>query len=181
MGNDILQAIPTLEKDIPADQFLVQEFWIPLAWGCAILIPLAVLAAWWLYRRRPRTANPGTSPLLEAQAALQELEARMPSLRECSLRLSLILRSYLAGQTQDPALYETHEEFSQRMDSLSRVPLSCQLETRDLLEQLAEFKYAGEAADNAVRAHAMLESTRDLIARIDRAQQEEQNSKEGAA
>ena len=46
MGNDILQAIPTLEKDIPADQFMVQEFWIPLAWACGVLIPLAALAAW---------------------------------------------------------------------------------------------------------------------------------------
>ena len=172
MGNDILQAIPTLEKDIPADQFMVQEFWIPLAWACAVLIPLAALAAWWLYRRNRKNAAPGITPLQEALAAMDELDAQLPPMRECALRLSMILRSYLAGKTQDPALYETHEEFSQRMDSLTNVPVSCQLETRDLLEHLAEFKYAGETEQDATRAHSLVETTRNLVGRIDAAQQQ---------
>lgn len=172
MGNDILQAIPTLEKDIPADQFMVQEFWAPLLWVCAIAIPLAALTAWWLYRRNRKPAVPAVTPLQEALASIAELDAQLPPLRECALRLSMILRSYLAGQTQDPALYETHEEFSQRMDSLANVPVSCQLETRDLLEHLAEFKYAGETATDATRAHALVESARNLVARIDTAQQQ---------
>ncbi len=181
MGNDILQAIPQLEKDIPADQFMVQEFWVPLAWACAIIIPLAVLAAWWLYRRRNKSAVPATTPLQEALAAMAELDAQLPPMRECALRLSMILRSYLAGQTQDPALYETHEEFSQRMDSLSNVPLSCQLETRDLLEHLAEFKYAGETESNATRAHGLIETARELVSRISTAQQQELKNKQEVA
>lgn len=182
MGNDILQAIPQLEKDIPADRFMVQEFWVPFAWACAVIIPLAALAAWWFYRRSNKPAVLTTTPRQEALAALAELDAQLPPMRECALRLSMILRSYLAGQTQDPALYETHEEFSQRMDSLSNVPLSCQLETRDLLEHLAEFKYAGETGSNATRAHGLIETARDLVARIDSAQQQEQkNKQEGAA
>lgn len=178
MGNDILQAIPQLEKDIPADQFMVQEFWVPLAWACAILLPLAALAAWWLYRRSRKSAAPAITPLQEALAALAELDAELPPMRECALRLSMILRSYLAGQAQDPALYETHEEFSQRMDSLSNVPLSCQLETRDLLEHLAEFKYAGETESNATRAHGLIETARTLVVRIDAAQQQEMKNKQ---
>ena len=69
MGNDILQAIPTLEQDIPADQFMVQNFWEPFAWACAVLVPLAALAAWWIYRRRSREAVPGTKPLQDALPA----------------------------------------------------------------------------------------------------------------
>lgn len=172
MGNDILQAIPTLEQDIPADQFMVQEFWIPLLWGCAIIVPLAVLTAWWFYRRNRLPAVPAITPLQEALEALAELENQLPPMRECALRLSMILRSYLAGKTQDPALYETHEEFSQRMDSLTNVPVSCQLETRDLLEHLAEFKYAGETEQDATRAHSLVETTRNLVGRIDAAQQQ---------
>lgn len=172
MGNDILQAIPTLEQDIPADQFMVQEFWIPLAWACAILIPMAAWAAWWLYRRNRKPAAPTTTPLQEAMAALTALENELPAMRECALRLSLVLRSYLAGQAQDPALYETHEEFSQRMDSLSHVPQSCQLETRDLLEHLAEYKYAGEVESDATRAKGLVEQARQLVQRIDTAQQQ---------
>lgn len=173
MGNEILQAIPTLEQDIPADQFMVQNFWEPLAWVCAVVIPLAALAAWWMYRRRKAAAAPGITPLQEALAALREIEEELPAMRECALRLSMVLRSYLAGQTQDPALYETHEEFSQRMDSLAHVPQNCQCETRDLLEHLAEFKYAGETEHDATRSRNLIESARQLICRIDQVQLEE--------
>lgn len=179
MGNEILQAIPTLEKDIPADQFLVQDFWIPLAWCCAILIPLASVAAIWFYRRR-KGIIAGIDPFQEALNSLVELDAEVPPMRECSLRLSMILRSYLAGETQDPALYETHEEFSQRMDSLSHVPVNCQLETRDLLEHLAEFKYAGATEQNPAQARALIEQTRNLIARIHNAREQEQNKEVSA-
>lgn len=182
MGNDILQVIPTLEKDIPADQFMVQEFWIPLAWACAVLIPLAALAAWWLYRRNRKNAAPGITPLQEALAAMDELDAQLPPMRECSLRLSMILRTFLAGQTQDSALFETHEEFSQRMDSLSGVPQSCQLETRDLLDHLAEFKYAGATEHDVTRAHGLIAQARDLVSRIDATQKKEaEQQKEVAA
>lgn len=172
MGNDILQAIPTLEQDIPADQFMVQIFWEPFAWACAVLVPLAALAAWWIYSRRSRVAVPGTTPLQDALAALGELDADLPAMRECALRLSMILRSFLAGQTQDPALYETHEEFSQRMDSLANVPLVCQYETRELLEYLAEFKYAGDSGCDATGAHQLVERARQLVCRIEQAQQQ---------
>lgn len=181
MGNDILQAIPTLEKDIPADQFMVQEFWEPLAWACAILIPLAVLAAWWFYRRNKKKTAPGITPLQEALAAMEELDSQLPPMRECSLRLSMILRTFLAGQAQDSALFETHEEFSQRMDSLSRVPQSCQLETRDLLDHLAEFKYAGATEHDIPLAHGLISQARDLVSRIDSAQKKEAELKEAAA
>ena len=172
MGNDILQAIPVLENDIPADQFLVQDFWVPLGWACAVLIPLAALTAWWMYRRRKRTTVSGITPLQEALNALKELDAQLPPMRECSLRLSMILRSFLAGQTQDSALYETHEEFSQRIDSLASVPMSCQLETRDMLEMLAEFKYAGDSGRDATGAHQLVERARQLVCRIEQAQQQ---------
>ena len=99
-------------------------------------------------------------------------------MRECSLRLSMILRSFLAGQTQDSALYETHEEFSQRIDSLASVPMSCQLETRDMLEMLAEFKYAGAMEHDPTRAHTLIEQARELVCRISKAYLEEQKKKE---
>ncbi|MBR6576247.1 MAG: DUF4381 family protein [Akkermansia sp.] len=174
MGNDILKAIPVLEQDIPADQFMVNSFWLPLAWVSAVVIPLAVLAAWWWYRRSRKQAVTGPTPQQEALAALAELDAQLPPMRECALRLSLILRAYLAGQTQDPALYETHEEFSQRMDSLAHVPASCQYATRELLEHLAEFKYAGETTHDATRAHTLVETARELVNRIEAAQQQQQ-------
>lgn len=178
MGNDILQAIPTLEKDIPAEQFMVQEFWEPLAWTCAVILPLAVLAAWWLYRRRNKKEAAAITPMQEALAALSELHEETPPMRECSLRLSLILRSYLAGQTQDSSLFETHEEFSQRMDSLSGVPKSCQQETRDLLDYLADFKYSGNTMKDDGLANRLIAQARELVCRINEAQAAEAREKE---
>ncbi len=175
MGHDILQAIPTLEQDIPADQFMVQDFWIPLAWVSAIVIPLAALAAWWLYRRSRKTVASIVTPLQEALRSLEELDTQLPPMRECALRLSMILRAYLAGQAHDSALFETHEEFSQRMDALSGVPQNCQLETRDLLDHLAEFKYAGVSEHDTMRAHTLVAQAQELVKRIDVAQKAIQN------
>lgn len=83
------------------------------------------------------------------------------------------MRRFLTGQTQDPALFETHEEFSQRLDALSNIPKSCQNDTRRLLETLTEFKYAGEQEQDPIRALTFIEETRSLITRINEAQQQE--------
>lgn len=169
----ILTAIPELEQDIPAEQFMTQNFWIPVAWGIGIALLLAGAALLLWYRRRRRSLPTPPSQEEIALKALGELESQLPPMRECSLRLSLILRRFLAGQTQDPALYETHEEFSQRMDSLSSVPEECQYDTRYLLEGLADLKYAGAGLDDPPHARALIEQARSLITRITSAQQRE--------
>lgn len=176
----ILQAIPELEADVPADQFMITHFWQPVLWGLLAAIALALLALllWRKLTRRPQTSPP--SPRDIAIDKLSLMEKELPPLRPCSLRLSMILRSFLAGQTQDPALYETHEEFSLRMDSLSTVPEDCQRDARNLLEELAEFKYAPDDQSNPARAMSLIGQTRELIDRIARSQQREEEAKSAA-
>ena len=174
----LLQCIPTLEKEPPADSLRQEGIPLYLIITIALVLGAAVAGILtYLTLRRRRQAPPPTAEEI-AYREVEELHAQAPTMRECCQGLSLILRRYLSGSTQDPALYETHEEFSQRMDSLSNVPLSCQLETRDLLEHLAEFKYAGETESNATRAHGLIEAARALVARIDTAQQQEQKNKQ---
>lgn len=180
----ILQAIPELAPDIPAEQFIGMPLWQGLLLTGGILL-LLLPGCWYLWRRlHPRELpSAGATPLQEALQELDTLDADLPAMRECALRLSFILRQYLAGQVLDTALYETHEEFSQRMDSLAHVPRNCQNDTRHLLEHLAEFKYAGETARDAMRAHTLVETARELVSRIaaERQKEEEQAGKETAA
>lgn len=162
----LLDSIPELEKDIPAEQFATESLMPILLAGGGIVLLAAVVALWLVLRRR-RNATPPPGLLEQALSALAEIEQAAPPLRECSLRVSMVLRTYLAGQTHDPALYETHEEFSRRMDSLAAVPSGCREQTRELLETLAEYKYAGGEKRDALQVQAMVTQAGDLLRRID--------------
>ena len=176
MNEHILDAIPTLEEEISPTELMVQSVSGPVLWGlCVLLVLLVALVVWLVMRHRKRgTALPALTPRQLAERALDVLAEQLPPLREGSLRLSMILRTFLTGQTQDPALFETHEEFSRRMDALSTVPRSCHYATRDLLERLAEQKYAGNSEHEPQKIRGLIEETRTLLADITRAQTEEE-------
>lgn len=164
--SNIIEAIPELHGEVDPTRFMQSELWLPLAWGCVLLTALvAVGVILWIRRSKRRAPQPPT-PLEKALAALNTLEKSLPPLRECGLQLSLILRHYLQGQAQDPALFETHEEFSQRLDSLSALPRECQYDMRYLLEQLADLKYAATREQDPVQARKLIEQARSLITRI---------------
>ena len=166
MPTEILESIPVLEEGLPAEALEPAGLSPWLLWGG--LLGTLLLAAGLLYYiiRAKRRPVPKTTPEETALKKLDELRTAQPDTRACSLALSLILREYLCGKTQDPALYETHEEFSRRMDSLATIPLACREQTRELLETLAEYKYAGGDAGDALRASALVSSARELIHRI---------------
>ncbi len=171
----ILESIPRLAPDIPANAFAVDN---ALMVVIALLGGLVLLAAFawllWSAYGRKRALTPPPSPESIALAALEQLERERPSLRPCALRLSLILRTFLAGQTQDTALYETHEEFSHRMDSLASLPESCQYDMRCLLEALAEQKYSVRTAeDDHSLSTSFIERARELVKRITSEQRRE--------
>lgn len=165
----LLESIPKLEQDIPAEAFDVYSHWPLIGSILAILFILAIIAYLIWHKKRP-VVIPEPSPLETAMRALLILDNSTLSLRECSLRLSMILRTFLAGQSMDTALFETHEEFSRRMDSLSGVPVSCREETRELLDELVEFKYAGSGSADALKVSEMVERTRNLVNHIAEAQ-----------
>ena len=166
----LLQSIPTLDDAPTAEQMEQTQAWgmflwisggIILAIGCAVVIIL---------RRKKRELPPAPTPEETALRSIEALRTAPIGLRECCLELSMILRRYLSGSTQDPALYETHEEFSQRMDALSGIPAECQFNTRKLLESLAEYKYAGEQPNAPELAASLMQSATELISAIRDAQ-----------
>lgn len=166
-SNNLIEAIPELHGEVDPTHFLQSDLWAPLAWGCVLLTALVAAGVILWIRRSRRRAPLLPTPLESAQAALNTLEEKLPPLRECSLQISLILRHYLQGQAHDPALFETHEEFSQRLDSLTGVPKECQYDTRYLLEQLADLKYAATREQDPVQARTLIEQARALLTRID--------------
>lgn len=171
--NSLVDAIPQLDGNIPAGQFAVTSPWLIASWVIGGLAVLGGLFLWWYWRRKHRLLPAGPSPLAVCSAHLDELEEALPTMRECSIRLSLIIREFLAGQAQDTSLYETHEEFTQRIDSLTTLPAACRLETQTLLNTLAEYKYTGESEDNATLERALIGQTRNLFHRIVDEQQKE--------
>lgn len=166
-NTSIVEAIPELDGEVSPSHFLQGDLWLSFLWGSVILIALVAVGVIWWIRRSKRLAPPQLTPLERALTSLRELETHLPPLRECSLQISLIVRQYLQGQVHDPALFETHEEFSQRMDSLATVPKECQHDTRYLLEKLADLKYAGLRDQDPVQARTLIEQARSLLNRID--------------
>ncbi len=164
----ILENIPQLEPDIPANAFAADNALMVaiVIIGTLVLLAGGVWMLWGIYGKK-KAAAPPPSPEAIALAAIDELRGQHLPLRPCALRLSLILRAFLAGQTQDTALYETHEEFSHRIDSLSSLPESCQYDMRCLLELLAEQKYSAPAAAEAPELEAtLLTRARELVKRV---------------
>lgn len=172
-SNEIVSAIPELEGEVDAARFMQTDMGHLLVWGLiGLIILVAVVTILWIRHSRRKNKAPQPTPLETARTALQELEERLPTLRECSLQVSFIVRRYLEGQVQDPALYETHEEFSQRLDSLATVPKDCQYDTRYLLEKLADMKYAGAKEQDPVQARTLIEQAGALLSRIEEARQQ---------
>ena len=171
----IIDAIPELEHEVPADQFT--SLWWGW-WALLILIILGAAAAYVALRLRQKSPLP--IPITPAEQALQDLDAlesaRPPLLREFSLQLSMIMRRFLQGELNDPALFETHEEFSRRIDSLASVPEQFRMPMHTLLEKLAEFKYAASDTKDQATEDELLTHARDLLDKIREAQQSAKNT-----
>jgi hypothetical protein len=138
----------------------------PLWWPwilAALLLLLAGLLAWWLWRRRrPRPLPPPPAPHETALRALEALgqESGLAD-REFYYRLSALLRGYLEARFRLPALEMTTEELLPRLEALT-IPAGARQETARLLRRADPVKYAGFKASTAIRGQD-LETARALV------------------
>lgn len=118
-------------------------------WGLGVVfIVIAILAMMLLMRRKPKPYDPvaaRTAALQQALAALKETRAE--STRDAAIQGSLILRRYLAAAAGDPALFETHEEFISRHDSLQVLTPDARTATETAFTRLSALKYTAEIPD----------------------------------
>lgn len=132
-----------LKEPAPPDALLPRDYtqigWLAAA-ALGLLVGVAGLVRW----RRHHTANPAQSRRLlaykEASAALGRVAAA--EARAAAVQTSLILRRYLSLAADDPALFETHEEFITRNDSLLSLTETARAACAAGFARLAAVKYA---------------------------------------
>lgn len=138
-----------LKEPAAPEQLLPRDVIPPLWLGLGLLaaVALAVVLVRWF--RTPSTGSAQSVRELafrDALAGLAQLAA--PTARGAAVQTSLILRTYLSLAARDPALFETHEEFIARSDSLKVLSEAAQAAGRDGFARLAALKYAPEPPES---------------------------------
>ena len=131
-SQDALKLVPAWE---------LQAWWFLAAGG--VILALALLI---IFLKRKKVSHDPHKAKREAYiAAKAELESIPESgSRETATAVSLALRGYLALSMNEPALYETHEEFIGRHEGLKDLPEEIRSETEAFFGKLAAMKYAPE-------------------------------------
>jgi hypothetical protein len=143
-SRDALELVPTWDP---------QLWWVFAAVAVIVAVVLFVL---FLLRKKPvfDAFKEKREAYLEAKAALAGGYAEPP--RESAISVSMILRRYLARSMNEPALFETHEEFIARHDGLKNLPDDLKSEVAMFFSKLAAAKYAPDdiVTPEATSTHA---------------------------
>jgi len=114
------------------------EFWITVI----IAFILVSLILFFILRKKSPSQR-GQTPIERARARLDKLKAESSILepQTTAVRVSLIIRQYLEAAIEDPALFETNEEFTLRPDALEKLHPDCRQAVRKHLAELSALKY----------------------------------------
>ncbi len=146
-------------------QYGLYELWQDRWVWIIILIALIIIGLQaYLYIRRKKLARAAIiTPAQVAVREINELRASHPTLKHAAVGFSLILRKYLVGETDDPALYETQQEFNRRAGALTALPEHLQAPARDLLDRMAALKYEPNTPDDDAVVGQLAVGTLQLI------------------
>ena len=138
------------------------------AWGLVGLGVLALIAALIVSAAQAEAARPGESGIgargsLPAGHGRAARRRRSKPSEEAATAVSITLRRYLAVASGDPALFETHEEFVARHQSLASYPEDLRSSTAEGFSHLARLKYGREATGDPV---ALYSAARQLLERL---------------
>ena len=157
--------------DISDPQPLLPGIEVPL-WFWIVLVAFVFGAASFLLffflRRQAPPPAPGTSFYGESKSALEHLRESLGGrhLAEVATEASLILRHYLAVAMEEPALYETHEEFVMRSDALVDLPAGARDRLAPLLDHLAAAKYGPSSSQDDL-SHQLVDSCLEVLQGIE--------------
>jgi len=112
---------------------------------------LLILVSLYLIFRTSKSARQQTTQLDKARKQLAQLRQKTDELAPHTIatRISLIIRRYLATVFNDPALFETIEEFSMRESALAQLHPDSREPITQHLTALSQLKYAPKESANA--------------------------------
>lgn len=131
-SRDAIELVP--QQEIPI-------WWIAIGLG----VVLAIAYVFFLRRNTAKPVDPKERARLaydKAREALGDLGTL--GVRDTAILVSAVIRRYLAEVLDEPALFETHEEFISRHDGLKDLPGELRLAAGEFFSQLAEVKYTAE-------------------------------------
>ena len=133
--------------------------WLLIAIGAALLM---TLIAWLIRRHIKRAKDPANIRETAFKDAIAALDAILHhDAHMAALESSMILRKYLSITAEDPALFETHEEFVSRHDALQKIPQATRDETAAVFNRLVTLKYAPDTAN--ANAEKIVSDSRRLL------------------
>ena len=156
-----------LREPAAPEELLPKDIISPLWLGLGLLV--AVILAIFLVRWFRNSSSPNLQSVRELafRDALNGLtQLAPPTARGAAVQSSLILRTYLSLAAQDPSLFETHEEFIARSDSLKVMTADAQAACRDGFARLAALKYAPELPD--LPPSTVVTDARELLEKLHR-------------
>lgn len=139
--------------------------WIILGAVLLVLFILCVVAVIMIVKAVGKTTPPPyQAAYSDAKASLDQIQSL--SARETAVECSLILRTYLSKAFNDPALFETHEEFISRQDSLASLTPETKAATQNGFSELAKHKYSQDTPSDD--AQAIVANSKTLLETLNR-------------
>lgn len=162
---------PPTKPELYLESNFFQDNWLII--GIIALVLIAVIITVFLIIRNHSSKEEKPSAAQIAVAELEMLTHSHLSIRELAIQISFIFRRFLSGETDDPALYETQQEFNRRPTALIGLSPEKQLSTRNILDQLSSLKYEPNTQENTELINELLASSIQLIKEIDAEVQQE--------
>lgn len=128
-SHEAMDLVPTWE---------LQWWWIALP---AVGLILLMLLAYLLFKKS-KVDDPNQAKREAYHEAMTELAKLDNALgKENVILVSLVMRKYLSKCMNEPALYETHEEFIGRHDAIKNLSEDLKVEISNYFSELAAIKY----------------------------------------
>jgi len=153
-NREAIELVPTWE---------LHWWWLLVAAGAVLLLVVLIR----FLRRKKVRSDPSRAKREAYRKSIEAfggIEANGAG-RDVAVRVSVILRAYLAESLGEPSLYETHEEFIGRHDALAELSDDTKEATADFFAELAALKYGPEKPGNEVSGN-LKERGRVLLERI---------------
>jgi len=130
------------------------------------LFAALILIGIFLIFRRAKAKRLQFTQLDQVRQQLEELrkETTLPA-HVTALRISLIIRRYLAHAFEDPVLFETDEEFTLRETALTLLHPDSQRPVTDYLHTLSQIKYA--PANSPVDTDQLITDAESLLRNLE--------------